>query len=126
MTRLIPLACLLALGACGELSAMMSPVSPADVAALEEGLIIADTLALNYTRLPACPTAAPACSDAATKQSIKAYAQTAYDAVKTLQASSAANAPMAFAAARAALVALNGSIPVTHAAGPVARAPVSN
>jgi hypothetical protein len=121
MKRMIPFACLLALGACGTMNAMLNPVSPADVAALEEAVTIADTLALNYTRLPPCPTAAPVCSVAVTKQAIKVYAQRAYEAVKTLQASSSANAPAALAAARAALAALEASIPVTPTAAVVVR-----
>jgi hypothetical protein len=80
---------------------------------------IADTLALNYTRLPRCPTATPICADAATKQAIKGYAQRAHDAVKTLQASSASDAPAAFSVAQAALAALEASIPATPAAAPV-------
>ena len=111
MKRMIPFACLLALGACGTVSSIINPVSPAEVAALEEGVTIADTLALNYTRLPPCPTATPVCSVAATKHSIKGCAQAAHDAVKTLQASSAAGAPAALAAAQAALAALEASIP---------------
>jgi hypothetical protein len=110
---LTPAACLLALGACGVNSLLVNPVSAADVAALEEGVIIADTLALDYTRLPSCPTATPACSVAATKQKIKLNAQRAHDAVKTLQAASSAGAPEAFAAAQAALSALRVSIPAT-------------
>ncbi len=116
MKRSIPFACLLALAACGGLSLLGKPVSPADIAALEEGVIIADTLALNYTILQPCPTSTPLCSDAATKQRIKIYAQRAHDAVKTLQVSSAAGAPAAFAAAQAALAALQASIPVAAAA----------
>ena len=130
MKRMIPFVCLLALGACGDISVMTSPVSPAGVAALEEAVTIAETMALNYTRLPPCPTAAPACSVAATKQSIKVYAQKAYDAVKTLRASSAANAPAALAAARAALAALEAAIPMPPTsglpAGPMGRSPVTN
>jgi hypothetical protein len=117
MKRMIPLACLLALGACGTISAMTNSVSPAEVAALEEGVTIADTLALNYTRLPQCPVAAPVCSVAATKQAIKVYAQRAHDAVKTLQVSSASNAPALLLAAQAALAALEASIPPAIASG---------
>lgn len=113
MKRIVPFACLLALGACGEISAMINPVSPAEVAALEEGVTISDTLALNYTRLPPCPVAAPVCSVPATKRAIKGYAQKAHDAVKTLQASSASDAPAALAVAQAALAALEASIPAS-------------
>jgi hypothetical protein len=102
---------MLALGACGDISAMLNPVSPAEVATLEEGVTIADTLALNYTRLAPCPAAAPICSVPATKQAIKGYAQAAHDAVKTLQASSASGAPAALEAAQLALAALQASIP---------------
>jgi hypothetical protein len=119
LKRIIALVCLVALGGCGTLSAMLKPVSPADVAALEEGVTIADTLALNYTRLPPCPTAAPVCSAAATKQAIKGYAQRAHDAVKTLQASSASDAPAAFSVAQAALAALEASIPAAPAVAQV-------
>jgi hypothetical protein len=125
LKRIIALACLLALGACGTLSSMLKPVSPADVAALEEGVTIADTLALNYTRLPPCPTAAPVCAVAATKQAIKGYAQRAHDAVKTLQASSASDAPAAFSVARAALAALQASIPAAPAVAQVGT-PIKN
>jgi hypothetical protein len=93
---------------------MLNPVSPAEVATLEEGVTIADTLALNYTRLPPCPDAATSlCSVTATKKTIKIYAQSAHDAVKTLQASSASDAPAALAAAQAALAALQASIPTS-------------
>lgn len=117
MKRIIAFACLLALGACTTLSATVNPVSPADVAALEEGVTIADTLALNYTRLPPCPTAAPLCSVAATKQAIKGYAQRSHDTVKTLQASSATDAPAALSLAQAALAAFEASIPAAPAPG---------
>jgi hypothetical protein len=99
-------------------SATLNPVSPADVATLEESVTIADTLALDYTSLPACPAAAPACSVATTKQAIKRYAQAAHDAVKTLQASSAADAPAALQAAEVALAALQASIPAVPTVSP--------
>ena len=105
------LTCLLTLGACGTISAMVNPVSPAEVAALEEGVTIADNLALTYIRLPACPAAAPMCSVATTKQSIKGYARKAHDAVKALQASPAYEASAALLAAQTALAALVASIP---------------
>ena len=111
MNFMIPFAGLLALGACGTFSELVNPVSPSDVAALEEAVIMADTLALNYTRLPVCPIAAPLCGVAATRQAIKSYGQKAHDAVKTLQRSSASSAPAALSAAQAALVALTASIP---------------
>jgi hypothetical protein len=109
------LAVLLPLAACGTVAALINPVSPAEVATLEEGVTIADTLALNYTRLPPCPVATPACSVAATKQAIKSHAQTAHDAVKALQASSASGAPAALSAAQIALAALQASIPAVAA-----------
>ena len=87
-----------------------APVSPAEVAALETGVTIAETLALDYTRLPPCP-AAPACADPATKVRIKANGLRAHDAVVALRASSAADAPAAYAAAVAALAALEASTP---------------
>ena len=118
MKRLLSILCLLPLGACANVSAMLDPVSPAEVATLEEGVTIADTLALNYTRLPPCPAAAPICSAAATKQAIKGYAQAAHDAVKTLQASSASGAPAALEAAQLALAALQASIPPLPAVTP--------
>jgi hypothetical protein len=111
LTRIPSIICLLALAACGNVSAMLNPVSPADVSTLEEGVTIAETLALNYTRLPACPTAAPICSVSATKQAVKRYGQAAHDAARTLRTSSAANAPAALAAAQVALAALRASIP---------------
>ncbi len=115
LKRKIIIGCLLALGGCGGGTALTHPIGPADVSALEVALTIADTLALNYVRLPGCPTATPACSVPATKQMIKDEAQKAHDAVKTLQSSSAAGAPMAFAVAQAALTTLRASIPVMPA-----------
>ena len=123
MKPLIPIACVLVLEACGTTSAVLNPVSPAEVAALEEAVTIADTLALNYTRLPTCPNAAPACSVAAIKQSIKGYAQQAHDSMKTLQSASAAGAPAALAAAQVALAALEASIPAVPAVAPPAASP---
>jgi hypothetical protein len=120
MRCLLPLTWLLALAACSTISELIDPVSPAEVAALEEGVTIADTLALNYTRLPPCPTEAPVCSVVATKQAIKNYAQQAHDAVKTLQTSSASGAPAALSAAQAALEVLELSIPAASATQPVA------
>src|SRR5271165_5975616 len=113
MNKLIPFGLLLGLGACTTMNPMLRPVSPADVAALEEAVTIADTVALNYTRLPPCPAGTRLCSVPASRQAIKVYAQRAHDAVKTLQAASAADAPAALAAAQAALVALQTSIPAT-------------
>jgi hypothetical protein len=115
LKQMISIACLLALGACSTVSSIIDPVSPAEVATLESAVTIADTLALNYTRLPPCPTAGQLCSVAATKQAIKGYAQRAHDAVKTLEASSALGAPAALAAAQVALAALQASIPSTTA-----------
>lgn len=116
LKRIMPIACLLALGSCGTVSGLINTVSPAEVATLEEGVTIADTLALNYTGLPPCPTATPLCSVAATKQAIKDYAQGAHDAVKALQAASAYGAPAALSAAQVALAALQASIPAVPTA----------
>ena len=115
MQRTIIIGCLLALGGCGGGAAMTHPIGLEDVSALEVALTIADTLALNYVRLPSCPTATPACSVPATKQAIKDDARKAHDAVMTLQSSSAAGAPAAFAVAQAALATLRASIPVMPA-----------
>jgi hypothetical protein len=65
---MIPIACLLVLEACAAGSDLAKPVSPAEVAALEEGVIVADMLALDYMKLPTCPAAAPMCSVAATRE----------------------------------------------------------
>jgi|SRR5665213_1003615 len=100
----------LSLSGCNAITALVNPVAPADVAALEEATTIAETLALNYTRLPPCPSTA-LCSDLMTKQNIKLYGQKAHDAVKALQASSASGAPAAYATAQAALTAFQASIP---------------
>ena len=115
MQRTIIIGCLLALGGCGGGTVVTHPIGPEDVAALEVALTIADTLALNYVRLPSCPTATPACSVPATKQAIKDDAQKAHDAVKVLRSSSAAGAPAAFAVAQAALATLQASVPVIPA-----------
>lgn len=101
---LIAVACL-ALAACG------APVSPAEVAALESGLTAADRAALAYTTLPACPIATPVCADAAVKAQIKAKEMTAYTAIKSMQASSAAGTPSSLALAQAALSAYLAVIP---------------
>jgi hypothetical protein len=118
MKRIIPFACLLALGACGKISSTTNPVGLADVTALEARVTIAETSALNYTRLPPCPTAAPVCAVAATKQAIKVNGQQAHDAVKALRTSSASGAPAALVAAQAALFALEASIPAAAAGTP--------
>ena len=107
---------LLALGACGTISAMMTPVSPAEVATIEDSVTIADILALNYTRLPPCSAAVKLCAVAGTKQSIKLYALKARDAVAALRTSSASGAPAALVAAQAALAALQASIPASSTA----------
>jgi hypothetical protein len=119
---------LLVLGGCGG-SAPASTVSPADVAALESGVTIAETLALNYTRLPACP-AAKVCADPATKIKVKLAGQTAHDSAVALRSSSAAGAPAAYAAASAALAALEAVTPpvmpveADAPAAPIATGPV--
>jgi hypothetical protein len=118
MERLIPLGLLagtMLLAGCAG-TTVTSPVSPADVAAMKSSVTIAETLALNYTRLPACPAATKVCADPVTKLRIKANGQAAHDAVKTLQLSSAAGAPAAMAAAQAALDAFQASIPATPVA----------
>lgn len=93
--------------------ASLTPVSPADVDAIEVSVTIAETLALNYTKLPACPTASKVCADPATKTSVKLYGQKAHDAVRALELSSSSGAPAALAAAQSALAAFQASIPVT-------------
>src|ERR1700722_18346077 len=87
-----------------------APVPPADVAALESGLTIAETLATNYTSLPACPVASNVCADPQIKASIKAYDLKAYTAIKTVEAS---HLPADLAVAQAALAAFQTSIPAT-------------
>lgn len=88
-----------------------SSSTPAQITAVEEGVTIAETLALNYTRLPACPTQAPVCADPATKLRVKASGQRAHDAVKTLQVAPVADQPAALVAAVAALSAFQAEIP---------------
>lgn len=85
-----------------------APVSPAQVAGLETSLTIADTLAIDYTTLPACPQASNVCSDPATKAAIKKYAAAAYTAVKTVQGS---RLPADMAVAEAAIAALQTAVP---------------
>lgn len=109
---LIPaIAVALALTGC----ALTRPIAPADVSAVEIAVSVAETLALNYTRLPACGSAGATsiCSAAATKAAIKSYGQKAHDAVVTLRTATAANAPAAMAAAQAALSVLQASIPAS-------------
>lgn len=115
MKKVSMLLILVSVGGCTTLSAMLNPVSPAQVYALADGVTIAETLALNYTKLPPCPTANGLCADPNTKAKIKLYGQQAYDAVKVLEASSAAGAPAAYSAAQAALVAFRATIPGTVA-----------
>lgn len=107
--RTIVVAGVLVLAAC----ASTAPVSPADVAALETSVTIAETLAADYTRLPPCPIAkqATACADPATKVRIKADGAAAYAAVVALRQASAADAPAAYDAAVAALAALEAATP---------------
>lgn len=99
------------IGCAGTPAPTLAPVAPADIAAMESTLTIADQLALEYTTLPVCPLSAPLCADPATKASIKATGQAAYTAVKTLQASSAAGAPAAYTLAQAAMSAFQATIP---------------
>ncbi len=116
MKQFFSVFCLIAFTACGSISALLNPVSPEEVAALEEGVTIAETLALDYTMLPPCPAASGVCSVAATKQAIKLNAQKAHDAVKTLQASSGSDAPAALLVAQTALAVLQASIPANTTA----------
>jgi len=87
--------------------ASTTSVPPADIAALESGLTIAETLAYDYTSLPACPLASNVCADPATKAAMKTYDATAYAAIKAVEASHA-TADMALA--EAALAAYQASI----------------
>lgn len=93
--------------------ALTRPIAPADVSAMEIAVSVAETLALNYTRLPACGSAGTTnvCAATATKAAVKAYGQKARDAVVTLRTATAADAPAAMAAAQAALAVLRTSIP---------------
>ena len=88
-------------------STMTQSVSPADIAAVEQLLTGADLLALNYTSLPPCPGPA-LCASPAIKAQIKVYAQTAHDAVKTVEAS---RLPADMALAQAAIAALQAYVP---------------
>ncbi len=63
------------------LAACAHPGTMAKVDAALNSLALAETLALDYTRLPRCPAVAP-CSDQATVDKIKAAATTAHNAVK--------------------------------------------
>ena len=90
----------------------MNPVSPADIAATEVALTTAETLALNYMRLPLCGTAEASklCTRASVKQTVKDADNRAYAAVQSLRASSASGAPAALAAAQAAIAALSSAV----------------
>ena len=77
-----------------------------DVGSAELALTAADKLALDYTSLPACPTAAPVCADPATKTKIKSLAQTAFNAVMAARAN-----PAMLAAALTAINDLTAATP---------------
>lgn len=81
------------------------------VAEVAVALTGADQAALRYAELPRCPQSAGVlCSDGAKVAQIKTAAQTAYDAVKTAEASGAAGDR---ALAVSAVGALSVLIPVT-------------
>lgn len=84
--------------------------APADVAALEQSVTIAETLALNYTSLPPCPAASGLCADPVVKAKVKAYGQRAHDLALALRTSPTA---VALAAAQAALADFRATIPQT-------------
>lgn len=109
------MAIVLALGACGFLTAVVTPVSPNDVAASEAALTAAEILARQYTQLPACPVGAPLCAAPATKATILADDNTAYAALQTLKTSSASGAPAALTAFQVALQAFQVAIPAQSA-----------
>jgi hypothetical protein len=96
----LPLACILpfALASCGNLAPGSAtpavsgpPIVSGSVAAAEIALTNAERLALHYTGLPRCGTAAatPLCSNPATVQQIKDYDNRAYAAVKAARANEA-------------------------------------
>ena len=104
---------LILLSGCATLTALMNPVAPNEVAALETALTIADRIAVQYTDLPACGSAGATalCEVPATKAAIKAKGLAAYNAVKALEASSASGAPLALSVAQAAMAAYQAVIP---------------
>ena len=101
----LPLA--LGLVACGT-------PTPAEIAALENGLTAADTVALGYVTLPACATPAvkgAVCAIPAAKTAIKAAEMVAYNDLKALQANPSSANLIAMQTARSAYVA---SVPATN------------
>lgn len=109
----IGLLVLVALSGCDTVSALMHPVSPAEVAAVELALTTAEKLAVNYTQLPACgsATATKVCADPTLKAKIKTDDNAAYAAVQTLKSSSASGAPAALTAAQTAIQAFQSDVP---------------
>jgi ABC-type molybdate transport system substrate-binding protein len=90
------------------------------VAAAGTALTAADTLAMQYVTLPACPVGATSgpggtlCSQPVVSAQIKVYAQKAYTAYKAYEANPTATLEAAAASALALLIA---SVPPTTAAG---------
>ena len=115
MRHLIAAGALSLLAGCTALGTATTPVSPNDVAAVELALTAAETVAKNYTSLPACPLQTPVCADPVTKQSILDKDSAAYAAVVTLRTSSAAGAPAALTAAQVAIGYLRGAVPAQPA-----------
>lgn len=113
MNRLAIPILLLPLASCATWNAMMNPVSPADVAAIEITLTTAEKLATHYTSLPACPqpNGNVICADVTLKAKIKADDNQAYAAVAALKNSSAVGAPAAMSVAQAAIAALQNEVP---------------
>ena len=107
-------ASLIAFGVVACSTITTTSVSPAQIAALETALTVADQLALQYTSLPACPTAAPVCAQPALKTQIKADAQAAFNAVQNLKTVSAAGLPAAYALAETALTTYQAIIPAAQ------------
>lgn len=83
-------------------------VAAADVAAFEQSVTIAETLALDYTSLPPCPATSRLCADPIVKARIKVYGQRAHDLAVALRTSPTA---VALAAAQAALADFKATIP---------------
>lgn len=106
---------LAALAGCSYVNAVMHPVSPQEVAAIEVALTAAENLASNYTKLTPCgtPGVTAICADPTLKAKIKNDDNVAYSAVQTLKTSSASGAPAALSAAQAAISAFNADVPVT-------------
>jgi len=111
---------LLALGAC------TSPITPQEIAAMENGLTATDKLALAYESLPPCAVPKPTsgigmvCSDPAIKVEIKGAEAKAYTAFKALQAATASGASAAMATAQAAFAVYVASVPAPAPVAPKA------